>query len=482
MLNVLMGGDSSRRLDVDKASYFKDAAIENDANQDGGVKNRPHIPGCRKGIRVQLAALRGPLQYFRALESQEGAYAWLDLRGKLILMLNDATGIDHVLQQNPANYWKGDVNKVLAPLLADGIFLSEGSRWRRQRQETTPGFTTQRLGETFEIMAATIEEMFDGWERQARAGEPIDVGVEMTRLTLDLFLRALFHVDAGDIARDIRHSLGLFLREAEGRIWSPFNLPQKWVLALPKYQRAMQMMHGTVDRIIAGRKADHAFPDDLLSRLIDSYGEDAGEQHLLRQQILSFMLAGHETTAHGLTWSLFHLAQEPEWQERLCAEGNGLTGMDWDQLRNLVGSQNLFSEALRLYPPVWTFSREAYQDDLIPLDDGSFVPLPARAVAMLCTYVVHRRAKYWPDPDRFDPDRFRPEIAETRPRMAWFPFGGGVRLCLGQRFATIESSMALAMACRRFKMELVPGQAIKPEPIITLRPSGPVLLKLTPRQ
>jgi len=444
----------------------------------------PLIPKHRKGIRFLLGVRRDPLRYFRELAANEGAYAWIGLRGQPVLMLNDAAGIEYVLQGNPGNYWKGDVNKVLAPLLADGIFLSEGSQWRRQRQESTPGFTTPRLIEMTEIIVATIAEMLDQWERRGKAGEVIDLCAEMTRLTLDIFLRALFHVQAGEVARDLRDSLGVVLREAEGRIWAPLSLPQKWVLALPKYRNAMRMMHGTVTKLIEERRKSAAQPDDLLSRLIASYGSGAEDQRMLRQQILSFMLSGHETTAHGLTWSLVRLGTAPEVQERLSREALEVLrpgAVAFEQVRGLVNSQNVFNEALRLYPPVWTFSREAYEPDRIPLDDGSFVELPKRGIAMLCTYAVQRREKYWPDPDRFDPDRFLPEQAEGRPRAAWFPFGGGPRFCLGQRFATMESTLTLSMIAKRFEVTLVPNQNIFPEPIITLRPNGKVLVTVRNR-
>ena len=448
------------------------------------LSNGPLIPKQRNGIRFLLGVRRDPLRYFRELAADEGAYAWLGLRGQPVLMLNDAAGIEYVLQGNPSNYWKGDVNKVLAPLLADGIFLSEGAQWRRQRQESTPGFTTPRLIEMTDILVATIAEMLDQWEVRGKAGDVIDLCAEMTRLTLDIFLRALFHVHAGEVARDLRQSLGVVLREAEGRIWAPLSLPQKWVLALPKYRNAMRMMHGTVAKLINDRRVSASHPDDLLTRLIGSYGSGAEDQRMLRQQILSFMLSGHETTAHGLTWSLVNLARAPELQDRLCVEAEQILtpgAVAFEQVRGLVTSQNVFNEGLRLYPPVWTFSREAYEPDRIPLDDGSFVDLPKRGIAMLCTYAVQRREKYWPDPDRFDPDRFLPEQAEKRPRAAWFPFGGGPRFCLGQRFATMESTLALSMIARRFELTLVPNQTIFPEPIITLRPNGKVLVTVRRR-
>ena len=445
----------------------------------------PLIPKNRRGVRFLLELRRDPLRYFTELARREGPFAWIGLMGKPVLMLNDATAIGHVLEENPANYWKGDVNKVLAPLLADGIFLSEGPQWRRQRQEAISSFATPRLSEMLPLIEGTIAEMLDQWAISARRGEAIDLGAEMTRLTLDIFLRSLFHVRAPDVARDLRDSLGMLLREAEARIWAPISLPQKWVLALPRYRAAMRLMHQTVEHLINERRTNPSHPDDLLSKLIENYADTPEEQRLLRQQILSFMLSGHETTAHGLTWSLLHVAQSAEYQNRLHAEASSaLSGpmQDLEQFRALGFSQNLFNEALRLYPPVWTFSREAFADDRIPLSDGSFVDLPARGVAMLCVYAVHRNPDYWPDPDRFDPARFEAEASQTRPRFAWFPFGGGPRLCLGQRFATVESTLTLSMIAQRIEIEWVGKKQIKPEPIITLRPSEKIFLKLRERE
>ena len=152
-----------------------------------------------------------------------------------------------------------------------------------------------------------------------------------------------------------------------------------------------------------------------------------------------------------------------------------------EDIKKMPYTRQVFDEVLRLYPPVWTMSREARSDDLIPLDDGRKLAIPAGAAVMMCHYAVHRRETYWTNPEAFDPDRFSPEAIEARPKYAWFPFGGGPRMCLGYRFAQVESVLALAMITQRYKISLISGQSVKPEPIITLRPADSIHFKLQKR-
>ncbi len=201
-------------------------------------------------------------------------------------------------------------------------------------------------------------------------------------------------------------------------------------------------------------------------------------------EVLSFVLAGHDTTAHGLAWALHNLSLHPAIQRKVEDEvaqvlGNKTPNME--SIKKLTYTRQVFDEVLRLYPPVWTMSREAISGDQIPLDDGTRLNVPAGAAVMMCHYAVHRRETYWPNPEAFDPDRFSAAAMETRPKYAWFPFGGGPRMCLGFRFAQVESVLALAMITQRYKFSLLSGQQVKPEPIITLRPADSILFKLSMR-
>jgi cytochrome P450 len=225
-------------------------------------------------------------------------------------------------------------------------------------------------------------------------------------------------------------------------------------------------------------------PEDLLSTLIAGHDLTPKQQTLLRDQVMTFLLAGHETTANALLWSFYYLSQRPEIWRKIQAEvdqvlaGHAPTMYD---LRELKYTRQVFDEVLRFHPIVWTMSRDALTDDQIPLENGNDVSVPKGTTIMMCTYAVHRRERYWENPEAFDPDRFEPETARKRPQFAYFPFGGGPRQCLGIRFAIVESVIALAMMAQRYRLELLPGQSIAPLPNITLRPNGKVFFKLVPR-
>lgn len=447
------------------------------------------LPRSRRGLRLLLEVRRDPLAYFTQIMRDEGAYAWFQLRGMPFLMMNDAAGIQYVLRDNAANYRKTKAAQVLRPVLGNGIILSEGDTWRQQRREAAPAFA----GGNFDEMVATIgviaDAMLARWEHQAAAGQAVDLRGGFAQFALEVLLQTLFHAERDGIAEQMQPALAMLLRQAEARIWSPFKAPQALILRLPKYARAIAFLRETVAALIETRQrqlsgGSFAHRDDLLSRLVLSYGNTAQEQSDLRDQVMTFLLAGHETTAHALTWSFYCLARHPGEQKKLqCEADEVLRGATprLDDVRQLRHASQALKEALRLYPPAWTLSREAIADDAIPLDDGRTVAVPKGTAVMLCEYAVHRRECYWSDPEAFYPERFSPENSAARHEFAWFPFGGGPRLCLGLRFAEIEATIALAMAARRFHFTLLPGQRIEPMPIITLRPSGPVRIRFDRR-
>lgn len=447
------------------------------------------LPKSRRGLRLLLEVRRDPLAYFTQIMRDEGAYAWFWLRGAPFLMMNDAAGIQHVLRDNAANYRKTKAAQVLRPVLGNGIVLSEGETWRRQRRDSAPVFAGGNFEEIVATIGAIAETMLDRWERESTAGRAIDLRVEFASFALEVVLRTLFHVERPGLADQMRPALAKLLRQAESRIWSPIRLPQQLVLRLPGYARAIAFLRETVAALIAERRHQLSSQsggahDDLLSRLILAHGDSSEEQQALRDQVMTFLLAGHETTALALTWSFFCLARHRSDQEKLQREADDVLGaatLTLDHVRRLRYTACVLKEALRLYPPAWTLSREAIADDTIPLDDGGTVAVPKGTAVMLCEYAVHRRERYWSDAELFYPERFAPENSAARPECAWFPFGGGPRLCLGLRFAEIEAVIALAMAARRFDFTLLPGQHIDPLPIITLRPSGPVRMRFVRR-
>ncbi|MGB4100320.1 MAG: cytochrome P450 [Alphaproteobacteria bacterium] len=444
----------------------------------------PVILAENRGLRLLRRVRRDLLGEFVRMMRRHGDFTWMELGGHRVLMLNDATGIQHVLQDNAASYRKSHFNQVLRPLLGDSIFLSEGATWRKQRHEAAPVFSSGNFAEmTTQIVGAT-ESMLNRWTPHIARDEPLCLNNETMTYTLDVVLRALFHEAREGVAPDMQTALVTLLREAEHRIWSPLNLPQSLTYKIPKYRRARQFLDNLVGELAEARRCNAAYPDDLLSRLVAGYGTSTHEQAALHDQIKSFLLAGHETTANGLVWTFCHLSRHPEIARRVTQEVDQILGdtlPTFESVKNLNYTRQVFDEVLRLYPPVWTMSRTAAADDMIPLDNGDRIALPRDTVVMMSGYAVHRREKYWDNPEAFDPDRFAPEAVATRPKFSWFPFGGGPRLCLGFRFAQIESIVAIAMVVQRYRLCLVPGQNIAPMPIITLRPNGAVLFNIRPR-
>jgi cytochrome P450 len=442
------------------------------------------IPSDRKGFRILKDIRKGPLSYFTRLMNEEGDYAWFKILNRPTLLLNDATGIQHVFQESVDTYNKSAFYDNLKPLMGDGLLLTEGDLWRRQRRETAPAFSNGNFPQITDEILSAAESMFRRWDEMIAQDKPLDINIEFMWFALDALLRALYHEDRDNIAKGTRESLGHMLAEAEGRIWSMISLPQAITYRLSPYRQARKFLRGLVDNLVDARRQNQAYPEDLLSRLVQSYGTGKRDQKMLQDQVLSFLLAGHETTAIALSWCWYEVSQRPDIQEKLRAEADAVLGSEpltYENVKELDYARQVFFEALRLYPPAWTMSRKAMRDDVIPLDNGKTISVSKDDTIMMCANAVHRREIYWPHPEAFMPERFSAEAMRSRPKMAWFPFGAGPRLCIGLKFAEIEGMAVLAMIARRYNLSLVPGHEVRAEPNITLRPSNSIYLRAEKR-
>jgi len=436
---------------------------------------------CR-GWRMLVEMGRDPLNFFVNLMIKYGAYVWLRIKGRNVVLLSDATGIEHVLQSKSDNYCKGYFHKILKPLFGRSVFLVEGESWRNQRRNAAPVFSNKNYPEIVYQVVCAVQAMLHRWEEKVEQEEPIDIALEMTGFTFDALLRALFHEARDDIALNMRSTLDVILGDAESRMWSYYR-PPVWIThRLPRYRRAQKFLSRIVEELIEARLTNNAYPEDVLSRLISYFGKSPSEQSTRQYEILSYLLAGHDTTAHGLSWAIYCMGLHTDVQLKVNAEAERVltsSPITFEKIKELEYTHRVFEEALRLYPPVWTMSRQAINDDEIPLDSGASLFVPSGTAIMMCQYAVHRRKQYWPHPEAFEPDRFL--VSGDRPQYAWFPFGGGPRVCLGARFSQIEASIALSMITQRYELSLLPGQNIKPHPIITLRPSGKMLFAVKKR-
>lgn len=375
---------------------------------------------------------------------------------------------------------KGEGLQRAKRLLGEGLLTSEGEFHLRQRRLAQPAFHRQRIAGYAATMVEYAARTRDEW----RAGETRDIAREMMRLTLAIAGKTLFDADveseADEIGEALTTTFALF-----NRVSLPFA---QWLDRLPlpatkRFQKARQRLDSTIYRIINERRAAAVDRGDLLSMLIaarDDEGDGTGmTDEQLRDEAMTIFLAGHETTANALTWTWYLLSQHPEVAARFHAEidealkGRLPSAEDFPRLRY---TEMVLAESMRLYPPAWLIGRRALSDYQI-----NGYRIPARSILLLSQYVTHHDARFFPDPFRFDPERWTPEARESRPKFSYFPFGGGPRLCIGEHFAWMEGVLVLATIAQRFRMRLAPGHPVEMQPLVTLRPKHGMKLILEAR-
>ncbi len=388
--------------------------------------------------------------------------------------------IRDILVTNQGNFTKSRMLERAKVLLGDGLLTSESEFHTRQRRLVQPAFHRDRLVRYAADMVTCAEHARSQW----KPGVELDMHREMTRLTLAIVGRTLFSADVSSDADEIGSAMT--------QIFSLFDtllLPfSDWIQKLPippvrRFEKARDKLDRIVYGLIAERRASGKDAGDLLSMLLLAQDEEdhAGmTDKQVRDEALPLLIAGHETTANALTWTWYLLSQNPEVEARLHAELDCVLGgktASFDEVPRLRYTAGVFAESLRLYPPAWAIGRRARQDYSI---DGYTVP--AKSILLMSPWVVQRDARWWPEPEKFDPDRWGPEQAEGRPKFAYFPFGGGTRVCVGERFAWAEGVLVLATIAQRWKMRLVPGHPVATHAVITLRPRYGMQMTLMQRQ
>ncbi|HVP09477.1 MAG TPA: cytochrome P450 [Burkholderiales bacterium] len=404
---------------------------------------------------------------------EKGPLCYAKLLGKRIYFVNDAEYVKRILLDNVANYPKSvTYRNNLRPFLGDGLLISEGEFWKRQRRLMQPAFHLRRLKALAGAMAECAAAMAAGWEH----GRVIDVMQAMNAVTMEIVARTLFGADVSGEIAEVAEAMAV-LQEETGRIRPTafFELPE--FVTRPRgrrFARAVATLDRIVNRIVAARRASGETRDDLLSMLLEARDEQTGQgmtDRQLRDELVTLFLAGHETTAIALTWSFHLLGQTPRAEAMLQKEVEealgGKAAPEFDDLEKIPYARMVAEESMRLYPPAYVFSRRAAGDDRL----GPY-ELPAGAHIIISPYALHRRPDYWPEPDQFWPERFAPGARTDRPKLAYLPFGGGPRICIGNSFAMMEHAIVLAAAVKNWRLEAIPGREVRTEPRITLRPRG----------
>ena len=410
--------------------------------------------------------------------AQQGDVVQYRVANMTMYQVSHPDGVQHVLQDNHHNYDKNSVGmNLLRPVLGNGLFLSEGDFWLRQRRLMQPVFHRQRVAAFGEIMMAATEQMLDCWHGYAASGQPFDVADEMMRLTLAIVTQALFTQPVRDDSHAIGRALTFLVRDGAFRFRMPFYpppqvpTPHNW-----QYRAALRSLDEVVYRLIAQRRTDFAAgeaPADLLTTLLEVRDADTGEgmsDRQLRDEVMTLLLAGHETTALALTWAFYLLATHPECAGRLRAELSQVLGGSRPSVAKaqaLAYTRMVLNETLRLYPPAWVTNRRALNDDVV-----CGYRIPAGAMVAISPYATQHHPAFWPNPERFDPERFSPEQSAGRHHFAYFPFGGGPRLCIGRDFALLEAQLVLATVLQRYEVRLYRPRLVPVEPTMTLRARG----------
>jgi cytochrome P450 len=394
-------------------------------------------------------------------------------------VVSDPDAIRDILITHQGNFTKSRMLERAKVLLGDGLLTSEAEFHTRQRRLVQPAFHRDRLVRYATDMVACAERARGAWT----PGVQLDIHKEMTRLTLAIVGRTLFSADVSSDADEIGRAMTQIF-ELFDTLLLPFS---DWIQKLPippvrRFEKARDRLDKIVYGLIAERRASGKDAGDLLSMLLLAQDE-SDNAHMtdkqVRDEALTLLIAGHETTANALTWTWYLLSQNPDVEARMHAEIDGVLGgklPSFDDAAKLTYTSGVFAESLRLYPPAWAIGRRAREDYSI-----AGYAIPAKSILLMSPWVMHRDPRWWPQPERFDPDRWQPEEAAKRPKFAYFPFGGGARVCIGERFAWAEGVLVLATIAHRWKMRLVPGHPVETRAVITLRPKHGMKMTLEPR-
>jgi cytochrome P450 len=442
----------------------------------GIIPDGPHsfVPG-----RFLRPLQRDPIPFLTAMARQYGPASRFSVGPQKIYLFNEPELIRELLVTQHRSFHKSRVLQRTKIILGEGLLTSDGDLHKRQRRLAQPAFHRDRIATYGEVMIQRAANMGRMW----KDGQIVDMHHEMMRLTLSIVAKTLFDAEVEGEANEIGAALTALV-DMFPMLMNPFSDLLKR-LPLPRtlrFARALKRLDRTIYAIIASRRASSEDRGDLLSMLLMAVDEEDGSGGMtdkqLRDEAMTLFLAGHETTANALAWTWYLLAQNPAHRRLLDAEIEDILGdrpptpADVPKLRY---TEMVLAESMRLYPPAWAVSRLALEDVMI----GDYL-VTRGAVAIASQAVMHRDPRFWPEPERFDPERFTPEAKAARPKFAYFPFGGGPRVCIGEGFAWTEGILILATLAQHWRMELL-SHDVRPKASITLRPAGGIRMRLIQR-
>jgi cytochrome P450 len=471
-------------------------------------------PGLKHSLQFYAfkpwVKLGHPITLFEHLHATYGPVAHYRFMGTPIIFINNPDYIREILVTQSSAFIKERTVRRMKILLGEGLITSEEPLHMLQRRIVAPAFHRQRIAAYADEIVAIASRRRDQWQ----PGQTVDISAEMMSLSLEIVARTLFNTEVTDDIRRINDEVNAIMEiynflvafpRMEDVLALPFPIPIPKII---RFRRSKARLDAVVQRLIDAHRATNVDKGDLLSMLIRSRDEEnttgmSDEQ--IRDEVLTIFLAGYETVANGLTWTWYLLSQNPEAEQKLHAEldavltqkdlssrpeRSGVEGPAVSLLAstpshrlptladypNLRYTEQVFAESMRLYPPAWAMGRQSTR----PITLGPY-RIPPGAHFFFSQYILSRSPEYYPDPLRFDPDRFSPENSAARPRFSYFPFGGGNRQCIGESFAWMEGVLTIATIAQRWRMSYQDTTPPFPQPKITLRPRDPLHMRLTPR-
>lgn len=446
--------------------------------------NRNRVPPGPKGLPVAGVVFEirsDPLGTMRRYAREYGDIVRFYVMMQERILLNHPDFIEQVLVVQQGKFHKSELTRrITGRMLGQGLLISEGDFWRRQRRLAQPAFHRSRVNEYAATMAQIAQDHISRW----RDAEERNVSQDMMGLTLDIAVRTLFGTTLPGEAEQVGRAMTFLMRYSLRRQRLPVRIPESW--PTQNNRRANQelaFMDSLVYRIISERQANGQsnHHNDLLALLMDAMDEDGSHmtKQQLRDEAMTLFIAGHETTAQMLAWTWYALSRNPAVDERLYEELHGVLGgrsPEVADLPRLPYLQAVMNESLRLYPPAYILARTAIE----PCQIGGY-DIPIGSTILLSQWVTHRDPRFYDDPDAYRPERWLDGLMQRLPAGAYFPFGDGPRRCIGQGFALMEAAIVIGTLAQKFRLRLVPGHEVVPEPLVTLRPRQGIRMTLHAR-
>ena len=438
-----------------------------------GSKSRPYVfpPGLNVNLLFYaLSRFRpgDPIRVFQHLANTYGDAAHYKLGRQHVVFLNSPEYIREILVAQNSNFVKERTVQRMKMLVGEGLITSEEPFHRKERVLAQPAFYRQRISGYADAIVQKAVAFRDRW----RAGQQLDIALEMMHLTLDVIAKTLFDTDVAAEVEEISREVNAIMRLYNFLVMVPYaEMLQHYPLpGMRRFRRARGRLNAMVYRMIEEHRKHKGDRGDLLSMLLAARYDDGSAMPDLqvRDEVMTIFLAGYETVANALTWTWYLVSQNPYAERRMHEELDAVLGgrePTYEDVPKLKYTEMVLAESMRLYPPAWAMGRLA----LAAFALGPYF-MPKGTNVFLCQYVMHRDPRYFPDPERFDPARWTPEAKASRPRFSYFPFGAGARQCIGESFAWMEGILVLATLAQRWGPRLSPGHPVAVQPLITLRP------------